>query len=78
RERAMQVVQYIPGRIDEMSPDTLALLGRFRSVLGLGPVTGDVMTDPLADGGAIAQDSAGEDQTTPTPDNGGRTTRKAS
>jgi tellurite resistance protein len=48
RALAVRVVQFIPGLIEEMSPHTLSLLQRFHEVLGLAPVTGDVLEDPLA------------------------------
>lgn len=47
RVLAMQVVQYVPGVVEEMSPETLALIQRLRQVLQLEPLSGDVTDDPL-------------------------------
>ncbi|WP_083656041.1 DUF3141 domain-containing protein [Mongoliimonas terrestris] len=54
RDLAVKIVQYVPGAIEEMSPHTLDLLQRFHTVLGLSPVTEDILADPLrrADGPA--------------------------
>ena len=48
RARALRVVRYIPGRIDEMAPHTFETLRRMAEVLGQPPITDDVMDDPLA------------------------------
>jgi tellurite resistance protein len=46
--RALRVVRYIPGRIDEMAPHTLEILQRMAKVLRQPPITDDVIEDPLA------------------------------
>jgi len=43
------VAQYVPGVIEEMSPRTLSMLQKFREVLGLQPLTGNILADPLED-----------------------------
>jgi pimeloyl-ACP methyl ester carboxylesterase len=70
RERAMAVVQFIPGSIDEMSPRTLAMLQQFREVLGLAPLTDDVIADPLTPTigtGARSENVAGETEKATAP-----------
>lgn len=60
RELALRVVQYIPGRIDEMAPHTLDLLQHLHKVLGVAPISEDVMEDPLAPKAAPAAGTAME------------------
>jgi tellurite resistance protein len=48
RERALRVVRYVPGRIDEMAPHTFETLRRMAEVLGLPAFSDDVLEDPLA------------------------------
>ena len=48
RKLAAEVAQYVPGLIEEMSPRTLEMLQRFRHVLALPPMSGDITEDPLA------------------------------
>jgi len=50
RQRAVDAAQFIAGPIAEMSPRTLNLLQQFHDVLGLEPLTSDVLDDPLQDG----------------------------
>ncbi|MFZ9788639.1 MAG: hypothetical protein ACO3C3_09815 [Burkholderiaceae bacterium] len=47
RELAVQLVQYIPGSVDEMSADTIHLLKRFRQVLDLDTNIENVLENPL-------------------------------
>ena len=47
REKAIAVVTYISGAIDEMAPHTFELVNRFREVLGLSGPPVDVAEDPL-------------------------------
>jgi len=48
RALALQIVQFIPGAIDEMSPRTLTLLHRFHDVLGVPALNQNVTEDPLS------------------------------
>jgi len=48
REKAIRVVQFIPGALEEMSDHTQNLLIRFRQVLGLSLHLENVLEDPLA------------------------------
>jgi pimeloyl-ACP methyl ester carboxylesterase len=63
RKRAVDAVQFIAGPIGEMAPTTLEMLQRFHAVLDLGPVTGDILNDPLLDGMA---DTPPAPQSSPT------------
>lgn len=48
RKLAAEVAQFVPGSIEEMSPNTLEMLQRFRHVLKLPPISGDITKNPLA------------------------------
>jgi len=48
RDRALRVVRYVPGRIDEMAPHTFETLRRMADVLGLPAFSDDVTENPLA------------------------------
>jgi pimeloyl-ACP methyl ester carboxylesterase len=58
RELAFRVVRYVPGRLDEMAPDTVATLRRIAEVLGLPGFSEDVLEDPLAAPAAALPDAA--------------------
>jgi pimeloyl-ACP methyl ester carboxylesterase len=48
RQRAIQVVEFIAGAIDEMDPGTIHVLQRFHSALGLPPISlAEPRLDPL-------------------------------
>ncbi|MDQ0504535.1 DUF3141 domain-containing protein [Xanthobacter agilis] len=47
RRKAAEVVQFVPGPLEEMDPRTLSMLQRIRHVLGLEPATADIALDPL-------------------------------
>ncbi|WP_051955895.1 DUF3141 domain-containing protein [Beijerinckia mobilis] len=48
RRKAVAVVQFVPGPLDEMEPHTFGMLQRFHHLLGLEPATVDVLNDPLS------------------------------
>jgi pimeloyl-ACP methyl ester carboxylesterase/tellurite resistance protein len=82
RELALQVVQFVPGVIEEMSPRTLSLLQRFREVLNLDPLTENVTADPLAATAVpeVEPESLPElvvATETPAPNGNGRSRRRA-
>ncbi|MEM6421066.1 MAG: DUF3141 domain-containing protein [Pseudomonadota bacterium] len=57
---AVAVAQYVPGKIEEMSPNTVSLLQRFREVLGQPVMTEDIEEDPLATGAGKEVTTAAE------------------
>lgn len=61
RELAAKVVRFVPGAIDEMSPNTLALLRRFHDVLELPQPNSDQEEDPLADPAVFAKIATSKD-----------------
>ncbi|MGF1447425.1 MAG: DUF3141 domain-containing protein [Pikeienuella sp.] len=54
RRLAAEVVQYVPGAIEEMAPHTFHTLQRMREVLGLEPASVDITEDPLADASRLS------------------------
>ncbi|PZR00342.1 MAG: alpha/beta hydrolase [Cereibacter sphaeroides] len=82
RDLAVRIVQFIPGLIEEMTPATLDMLQRFHKVLGLAPVTEDVLSDPLAQSGHTPKSPVSDSdpivtETPPLPTGGGRPRRTA-
>ncbi len=55
RQRAIDVVDYIAGAVEEMEPHTLAMLRRIRSVLGLPRLGALTSGDPLESAQSAAQ-----------------------
>ncbi len=47
RERAIEVVEYVAGAVEEMEPRTIAMLQRLRAALGLPALAGPTPADPL-------------------------------
>ena len=47
REKAVELVTYIAGPVDEMAPHTLTIIQEFRKVLGLAGTVTDVDKDPI-------------------------------
>lgn len=60
RHRAIGVVEYIAGPLEEMEPHTIHALQTFRRVLGLPPLTAGEMTDDPLAGDAERQSVAAE------------------
>jgi pimeloyl-ACP methyl ester carboxylesterase len=47
RQLAVRIAQYVPGDLSEMTPSSLAMLQRFRELLGLDPMLTDERENPL-------------------------------
>jgi pimeloyl-ACP methyl ester carboxylesterase len=55
RQRAIDVVEYVAGSIEEMEPHTIQMLRKMRTALGLGELAASTPKDPLEAPPAAAQ-----------------------
>jgi hypothetical protein len=60
RQKAVEVVEYIAGAIEEMEPGTIRMVQRFRAALGLPALVLSAQVDPLPPGRDDGRRSAAE------------------